>query len=183
MRGIHHRKPGTARFHPLRLISRMYLQSYARGHPVRPGRKPADRCESRRCRRKRSPTPRASDSSIPRGVAAAGNELFSLCRSIPFPCCSFHLRPTPAQSRIRSHRRYRNARHCRRAAGGNAVSLGGGRTAVYTLTNLTINPPLPAGDPPPPIVWRKNTSNNDKTAQPGRSGDIQPRSKRRQPRA
>jgi large repetitive protein len=49
-------------------------------------------------------------------------------------------------------------------AGGAAVSLGGGRTAVYQLRQLTINPPLPAADPPPPVVWRKNTSTGDATA-------------------
>jgi hypothetical protein len=59
--------------------------------------------------------------------------------------------------------------------GGKSVSLGGGRTAVYALTNLSIsavsvgslnavNPPLPTGTPAVPIVWRKNTPANNKTA-------------------
>jgi hypothetical protein len=49
-------------------------------------------------------------------------------------------------------------------AGGAAVSLGGGRTATYTITSLTISPPLPQGTPKPPVVWRKNTSKKDNTA-------------------
>ena len=48
--------------------------------------------------------------------------------------------------------------------GGTQVSLGGGRTATYQLTSLSIDPPLPSGDPAPPTVWRKNTSQNDTTA-------------------
>jgi hypothetical protein len=50
------------------------------------------------------------------------------------------------------------------STGGTSVSLGGGRTAVYHLTSLSIDPPLPTGDPPPPVVWRKNTSASDTTA-------------------
>ena len=50
------------------------------------------------------------------------------------------------------------------STGGTSVSLGGGRKAVYVLRQLTISPPLPSGDPPPPAVWRKNTSGNDMTA-------------------
>ncbi len=48
--------------------------------------------------------------------------------------------------------------------GGMQVSLGGGRTATYQLTSLSIDPPLPPGDPAPPAVWRKNTSQNDTSA-------------------
>jgi hypothetical protein len=59
--------------------------------------------------------------------------------------------------------------------GGKSVGLGGGRTAVYSLTSLSIsavnasslngvNPPLPAGQPAVPVVWRKNTPANNKTA-------------------
>ena len=59
--------------------------------------------------------------------------------------------------------------------GGKSVSLGGGRTAVYTLASLSIsamnatslnavNPPLPAGTSAVPVVWRKNTPANNKTA-------------------
>ena len=48
--------------------------------------------------------------------------------------------------------------------GGDAVNLGGGRSAVYQLKQISIDPPLPAGDPPPPVVWRKNTSSGDATA-------------------
>ncbi len=50
------------------------------------------------------------------------------------------------------------------STGGTSVSLGGGRTAVYALRKLKICPPLPSGDPRPPVVWRKNSSGNDKTA-------------------
>jgi hypothetical protein len=48
--------------------------------------------------------------------------------------------------------------------GGTEVSLGGGRRAAYKLTSLTIDPPLPAADPAPPAVWRKNTPQNDTSA-------------------
>ncbi len=48
--------------------------------------------------------------------------------------------------------------------GGKAVSLGGGRTAVYELKQISIDPPLPTADPLAPTVWRKNTSAGDTTA-------------------
>ena len=61
------------------------------------------------------------------------------------------------------------------SVGGASVNLGGGRTAVYALRSISIsattvgggnpvNPPLPPGEGPVPVVWRKNTPANNTTA-------------------
>jgi len=46
--------------------------------------------------------------------------------------------------------------------GNPGVSLGGGRSARYKLTSLTISPPLPAGVTPP-VAWRPNKPASDMT--------------------
>ena len=50
---------------------------------------------------------------------------------------------------------------CPTYPGAPGVSLGGGRSAQYQITNLTISPALPTGFPVPPVAWRPNKPSSD----------------------
>jgi hypothetical protein len=147
---------------PPPLISRMYLQSYA---PVIPSGQGGSR---------------PIDASLGDAVETVTNQ--GVLSTLPPPVSAGQLNPVPVDtvpvlqfdyaadaSNLNTPGNTFTAAVPQCAAlptsvGATAVSLGGGRTAVYALRQLTISPPLPSGDPPPPVVWRKNTSSNDATA-------------------
>jgi hypothetical protein len=142
---------------PPALIGRMYLQSYA---PVIPsgqgGSRPIDASLGDATETVASGLPTLSPAGAPSTLGpvpidsvpvlqflyAADATTITSTFTGPVPQCS--VLPT--------------------SLGGTQVSLGGGRTAGYQLKSLSIDPPLPAGDPAPPTVWRKNTSQGDTSA-------------------
>ena len=143
---------------PPPLISQMYLQSYA---PVIPsgqgGSRPIDASLG-----SAAMTVASNLSTLP-PTAAASNLAVVPIDTVPVLQFSYGA----DASQIGTNTFTASVPQCAMlptSAGGAAISLGGGRTATYTITGLTISPPLPTGTPKPPVVWRKNTSQNNQTA-------------------
>ena len=141
---------------PPPLIQGMYLQSYA---PVIPsgqgGARPIDASLGNATQSVATGLPGLTPDSQPSGLGPVPIDTVPVIQfsygTVTAGATSFAGSPLPACPTIAN------------AAGG-AVSLGGGRTAVYTLTDLTISPPLPPGTPVPPAVWRPGAVAGDTTS-------------------
>ena len=149
---------GTYAPPPPPLISQMYLQSYA---PViasgQGGERPIDASLG------------AAAMTVAQGLltlpaAASGSDLISVpIDTVPVLQFSY----AADASQVGANTFTKPLPQCPMlptSLGSTKVSLGGGRSAVYTLRKLTIDPPLPSGTALPPVVWRKNTSPTDITA-------------------
>ncbi|HEX5191935.1 MAG TPA: hypothetical protein VFW09_03970 [Solirubrobacteraceae bacterium] len=142
---------------PPALIGRMYLQSYA---PVIPsgqgGSRPIDASLGDATETVASGLPTLAPATQPSGLGPVPIDsvpvLQFLYAADATTITSTFTTPVPQCAALPT------------SLGGAQVSLGGGRTAAYQLKSLSIDPPLPSGDPAPPAVWRKNTSQNDTTA-------------------